>query len=104
MICDFNNEKRKLEEQISVFNQDLRKAKELRETGEERLDELSHELDSLDNELMDMKKVNAETEMEMKEKYEKKVAQINSRISKLKLENSKYDEENVRKMSHIRQA
>ena len=103
-MCDFNNEKRKLEEQISVFNQDLVKAKELRETGEERLDELSHELDSLDNELMDMKKVNAETEMEMKEKYEKKVAQINSRISKLKLENSKYDEENVRKMSHIRQA
>ena len=103
-MCDFNNEKRKLEEQISVFNQDLVKAKELRETGEERLDELSHELDSLDNELMDMKKVNAETEMEMKEKYEKKVAQINSRISKLKLENSKYDEENVRKMLHIRQA
>ena len=103
-MCDFNNLKRKLEEQISVFNQDLVKAKELRETGEERLDELSHELDSLDNELMDMKKVNAETEMEMKEKYEKKVAQINSRISKLKLENSKYDEENVRKMLHIRQA
>ena len=84
-----------LDETISKARDELRKARQDREEGEHQLEQLSQELDTVDIELADVKKVNAENEMEMKESYEKKVAQMENRISKLRLENTKYDQENV---------
>ena len=46
-------------------------------------------------ELAEVKRVNAEDEFQMKESYERKVSQIDARIHKLRLENTKYDQENV---------
>ena len=84
-----------LDETISKARDKLRKARQDREEGEHQLEQLSQELDTVDIELADVKKVNAENEMEIKESYEKKVSQMENRISKLRLENTKYDQENV---------
>jgi len=48
-----------------------------------------------------VKKTNAEKELQMKESYERKVSQIESRINKLRLENNRYSKENEEAAMHV---
>ena len=99
MNDEFEKEKTSLDETITKIREELRQVKQEREEGEQQLEQLSQELDTVDMELEDVKKVNAEKELQMKQTNEKKVAQIENRTNKLKMENSKYDLENVRNIS-----
>ena len=99
MNDEFEKEKTSLDETITKIREELRQVKQEREEGEQQLEQLSQELDTVDMELDDVKKVNAEEELQMKQTHEKKAAQIGNRISKLKMENSKYELENVRNIS-----
>jgi len=91
---EFDKEKIILDETISKEREELRIGREDREKGEQQLEQLSQELDTVDMELAEVKRVNAENEFQMKESYERKVSQIDARIHKLRLENTKYDQEN----------
>ena len=93
---EFDKEKIILDETISKEREELRIGREDREKGEQQLEQLSQELDTVDIELAEVKRVNAENEFQMKESYERKVSQIDARIHKLRLENTKYDQENVK--------
>lgn len=84
-----------LEAKISHEREELIKLRDEREKGEQQLEQLSQELDTVDLELGDIKKNNTEKELQMRESYERKVSQIESRINKLRLENSRYSKENV---------
>ena len=84
-----------LEAKISHERDELIKLRDEREKGEQQLEQLSQELDTVDLELGDIKKNNTEKELQMRESYERKVSQIESRINKLRLENSRYSKENV---------
>jgi len=92
---EFDKEKIILDETISKEREELRIGREDREKGEQQLEQLSQELDTVDIELAEVKRVNAENEFQMKESFERKVSQIDARIHKLRLENTKYDQENV---------
>jgi len=91
---EFEIEKISLDESITKARKELQQVKQEREDGERQLEQLSQELDSVDMEFEEVKKENAENELKMKKTSEKQVAQINSRINKLRLENSKYELEN----------
>ena len=84
-----------LEAKISHEREELIKLRDEREKGEQQLEQLSQELDTVDLELGDIKKNNTEKELQMRESYERKVSQIESRINKLRLENNRYSKENV---------
>ena len=93
---EFDKEKDILEAKISYEKEELIKVREDREKGEQQLEQLSQELDTVDLELVDVKKTNVEKELQMKESYERKVSQIELRINKLRVENNRYSKENVR--------
>merc|ERR1712142_354521 len=101
---EFEKEKNILEEKISNEQEDLRKVREDREKGEQQLEQLSQELETVDLELADVKRVNKEKELQVKESYERKVAQIESRINKLRLENTRYNKENEDTAKHVEEA
>ena len=85
-----------MSEAITLYErEELIKLRDEREKGEQQLEQLSQELDTVDLELGDIKKNNTEKELQMRESYERKVSQIESRINKLRLENSRYSKENV---------
>jgi len=98
---EFDKEKDILEAKISHEKEELIKVREDREKGEQQLEQLSQELDTVDLELEDVKKTNAEKELQMKESYERKVSQIESRINKLRLENNRYSKENEEAAMHV---
>lgn len=98
---EFDKEKDILEAKISYEKEELIKVREDREKGEQQLEQLSQELDTVDLELEDVKKTNAEKELQMKESYERKVSQIESRINKLRLENNRYSKENEEAAMHV---
>jgi len=98
---EFDKEKDILEAKISYEKEELIKVREDREKGEQQLEQLSQELDTVDLELVDVKKTNTEKELQMKESYERKVSQIESRINKLRLENNRYSKENEEAAMHV---
>jgi len=98
---EFDKEKEMLEAKISHEREELIKLRDEREKGEQQLEQLSQELDTVDLELGDIKKNNTEKELQMRESYERKVSQIESRINKLRLENSRYSKENEEAAMHV---
>merc|ERR1719334_1459416 len=71
---------------------------------ENKLEQLSQKLELVDCEIEEIKKLNVEEEFEIKEAYERKQSQIESRIRKLRQENSKYDQENAETAQELKES
>ena len=92
---EFELNKQQLLESLDASKNDYEIIKQEREIEENQLEQLSQKLELVDCEIEEIKKFNVEEEFEIKEVYERKQSQIESRIRKLRQENSKYDQENV---------